>query len=96
MQVFDVSNTSSPVSISSFETLGTARSIRISNDNTMAYLANGAGGMQIVDISDPSQPQMMGSMPSDENFMFGLTMSSDGRYIYSTDASGLLRTIDRD
>jgi hypothetical protein len=60
----------------------------------MAYLANGAGGMQIVDISDPSQPQMMGSMPSDENFMFGLTMSNDGRYIYSTDASGLLRTID--
>ena len=94
MQVFDVTDLASPVPITSFETEGTARSIRLSFDDSTAYLANGSSGMQIVDVNDSSQPQMMGSIASDEEFMFALAMSGDGKNIYTTDNSGLLRTID--
>ena len=94
MQVFDVTDSASPVSMTSFPTEGTARSIRLSVDDSTAYLANGSSGMQIVDVNDSSQPLMMGSIASDESFMFALTMSGDGKHIYTTDDSGLLRTID--
>lgn len=94
MQVFDVTDSASPVSLTSFETLGTARSIRLSFDDSTAYLANGSSGMQIVDVKNPSEPLMMGSIASNESFMFALTMSGDGKHIYTTDDSGLLRTID--
>jgi subtilisin-like proprotein convertase family protein len=94
MQVFDVTDSASPVSLTSFETLGTARSIRLSFDDSTAYLANGSSGMQIVDVKNPPEPLMMGSIASNESFMFALAMSGDGKHIYTTDDSGLLRTID--
>jgi len=93
MLVIDVSDSESPVVLSSFETDGVARGITLSDDYKTAYLANGNSGMQIVDVSELALPVMMGSLPSD-SFMNDLIMSADGKTLTTLDREGLIRTID--
>ncbi len=54
LQILDISNSSTPKLISSYDTLGYTEKVLLINDH--AILADGPNGIQILDISDPSSP----------------------------------------
>jgi len=56
--MFNVANPAQPVFLSSYETVGTAEAVRIVG--TKAYIAGGWNDLQIVDLSDPKRPTLMG------------------------------------
>ena len=46
--------------VGAYDTVGLANSAVVSG--TLAYVADGAGGLQIIDISDPANPTLIGSL----------------------------------
>ena len=60
LQVFDVSNPKSPAAKTTFPTPRLAQSIAISGN--FAYLACGFSGLIVVDISNPENPTLAGSL----------------------------------
>ena len=56
--ILDVSDPASPRQVGATRPLaGPAEAIAISQDR--AYIANGGGGLQVVDLTDPAQPQVL-------------------------------------
>ncbi|MDP6796866.1 MAG: hypothetical protein QGG33_03490, partial [Candidatus Krumholzibacteria bacterium] len=79
----------------SVDTPGTARSVAVSGN--YAYVADGYSGLQIVDVSDPAAPLIIGSVDTPDT-AFGVAVA--GNYAYVADRySGLqivLRQCDDD
>ena len=59
LQIYDVSEPASPISLPRYKTPGPAQ--RVSLKGRLAYVADGAGGLTVVDLSDPRQPAVIGS-----------------------------------
>ncbi len=59
LQVFDVSDPTSPVKTSDFDTPGNAFGVAVQDQ--LAYVADGAAGLQVVDLTDPASPQVVGA-----------------------------------
>jgi hypothetical protein len=59
LQLYDVTDPAKPVHLSSLKTPG-GRPGRIALDGTRGYLTDGREGVQIVDLSNPSSPALVG------------------------------------
>jgi hypothetical protein len=59
LQIYDVSNPSTPMKVTTFKTPGQA--MRVAMQGSLAYVADGPEGLQIVDLSDPSKPAIADS-----------------------------------
>jgi hypothetical protein len=54
VQVYDVSDPAAPARVSTFKTQG--RAFRVDMYGSLAYVADGAEGLQVIDLSDPAHP----------------------------------------
>jgi len=61
LQLYDVTDPAKPVHLTSFKT-PSGRPARIAVDGTRGYVADGREGVQIVDLSNPSSPVLVGSI----------------------------------
>ena len=59
MLLFDITNPAKPVELPPFRTPG--RPQRVSIRGSMVYVADGPGGLQVVDVSQPSTPRIAGA-----------------------------------
>ena len=59
VQVYDVSDPTAPMKLSSFETPGRASRVSVSGDHI--YVADTTSGIQVVDVSAPARPTLAGS-----------------------------------
>jgi hypothetical protein len=59
LQVYDVSNPSKPVKLTTFKTPGQA--MRVAMDGAFAYVADGPEGVQLIDLANPAQPTIVGT-----------------------------------
>lgn len=94
VQTYSVQNPANVSLLADTETGGTARSLRLSDDEATLFVANGGGGMQSLDVSDPSAVQLLGMVGNSDSFMFGLAISADGNTVYGSNSNGQLMTID--
>jgi hypothetical protein len=61
LQVYDVSNpAAAPVKAATYRTPG-GRPLRVALQGTQAYVADGLEGLQVVDLSTPSMPRLVGT-----------------------------------
>lgn len=63
LEIFDVSTPTNPVRVAIFDTTGSVTSVEVSGHH--AYLADGVTDLQVLDISDPGNPQRVGDYHSD-------------------------------
>ena len=61
LQLYDVTDPAKPVHLTSFKT-PSGRPARIALDGTRGYVADGREGVQIVDLSNPSSPALVGGV----------------------------------
>jgi hypothetical protein len=61
LQLYDVTDPAKPVHLTNLKTPG-GRPTRITLDGARAYLADGREGVQIVDLSNPSSPALVGTV----------------------------------
>ena len=59
LQMYDVSNSASPIKIPPYRTPGGA--LRVSLRGKLAYVADGREGLQVLDLSNPSEPRIAGT-----------------------------------
>ena len=59
LQVYDVSDPTTPVKAATFATPGRAEHVAL--EGNLAYVADGEAGIQVVDLSTPSQPKLVGT-----------------------------------
>ena len=57
--MFDVSDPGAPVKTADFDTPGNA--VGTSLRDNLAFVADGVAGLQVVDLTDPSDPRVVGS-----------------------------------
>jgi hypothetical protein len=63
LQVYDVSTPSSPERIATLKTPG-GRPVRLAVRDHLAYVADGPEGLQVVDLTNPAMPVIVGSFPT--------------------------------
>ena len=62
LQVYDVSDPAEPVKTAEFRTPG-GRPRRVTVKGRLAYVADGPAGLQVVDLTTPSEPTIVGTYP---------------------------------
>lgn len=72
---------------------GTAYAIALSKDETKAFVADHDGGLKIIDLSNPSNPKIIGKY-SDDGYAFDIALSNDNTRAYLADNSGGLKILD--
>ena len=75
-----------------YDTPGDARDIAIGENGFYAYVADGTGGLYIVNISDPESPEHEGSLSTTGNFE-GIALSDNGGLAYLADGNGKIHVI---
>lgn len=70
--------------IGQVDTNGSASGIVLSPDEKTAYIADGDGGLKIINISDPLHPQIIGVYDTD-GYAESVVLSHDGTIIYLAD-----------
>jgi len=93
LQIIDVSNPPSPVTVSSVDIPGNALDISLSPDGSKAYVAAGYLGLQIIDVSNPSNPVIMGSVDT-RGYAQSVSLSPDGSKAYIAAGQSGLQIID--
>ena len=83
----------SPSLFGSVSTDGIAINMVISDDGNTAFVADYEGGLQIVDISDASEPAVLSTLNTD-GLAFDVALSSDSNTVYLADESNGLQIID--
>ncbi|SFP02217.1 immunoglobulin-like domain-containing protein [Hydrogenimonas thermophila] len=78
--------------VSSLKLVGYASEIALSSDGTKAYIADGANGLQIIDISDPTNISIINSINTSD--ASAIALSSDGAKAYVADGTNGLQIID--
>ncbi len=81
LQIVDVSNVQTPRLISSHPTTGSAKDVALlysnSNKKTYAYIADGKGGIQTLDVSKPEMPIWLNNFIANGN-AYALDVHNDG------------------
>ena len=73
--------------------LGMHRNVLISSDGQYAYVADGASGLQILDVLDRQSQQLLVSLILlDQHIVVNLSV--DGRYVFIADGDSGLQVID--
>ena len=83
----------SPSLFGSVATDSTAINMVISGDGNTAFVADYEGGLQVVDISDASEPAVLSTLDTD-GLAFDVALSSDSNTVYLADESNGLQIID--
>ncbi len=86
-------DTANLYTIGSLETAGNTMGVALSEDGTMAYVADGLNGLVVVDISDPAHPTKLGTYDT-VGFTVDVTLSSDGTKAYISDGFNGLVILD--
>ena len=81
-QIVDISDSTRPTIMSTYDTLSYVRAIFVNGD--YAYVADASSGFQIVDISDPSSPTLMGAYDIPGS---AYHVHVSGSYVYVVDDS---------
>ena len=87
IQIFNISNPYNPNLVSYYTTPGSAHDIHVSGD--YAYIADLDFGLQIIDISDPSNPIFSGSYITPIPWSWGVSVSGDYAYLADHEDGGL-------
>jgi len=74
---FDVSDPTAPTAFGAFHPYGYANSVLIDGD--LAYVASDYGGLHVIDVSDPSEPVVVGTAETCDAYR--LTKSGDIVYV---------------
>lgn len=91
VQIYDISDPTAPVLLSTYGTLGSAQALGLGSDSTLLYVADG-GYFHTVDISDPGAPVRKGILTFPT---FGAQdIATRGQYVYIADTAVGLRIID--
>ena len=83
----------SPSLFGSVATDSIAINMVISGDGNTAFVADYEGGLQVVDISDASEPAVLSTLNTD-GLAFDVALSSDSNTVYLADESNGLQIID--
>ncbi len=94
LKIIDINNSSDVSTIASINTRGSAISIVLSSDGTKAYIGSWNFGVQIVDISKPETPVIIGSVSTPSGNPIDIVLSSDETRAYVTDGRSGLQIID--
>jgi len=78
-----------PVRVGSYDTSGSALGVALSGN--YAYVADGAAGLQVIDVSNPASPQRVGGYNT-SGFALGVAVS--GNYAYLGDLNAGVQVID--
>lgn len=78
LYIFDISNPESPVFISRFASLN-AKGNDVSVQGNYAYVADGLGGMEVIDVSDVNNPFIAGYVYTPDG---STAIDVDGNYAY--------------
>ncbi len=78
-----------PTLLGTYDTPGLAKGVAVSGDH--AFVADGASGLQVIDISDPASPALLGTYDT-PSFAHGVTVSGD--YAFVADGTLGLQVID--
>ncbi len=78
--------------IGGFNTTGHSVNVNLSTDGSIAYVADTHKGLQIIDISNPSMPSLIGNY--DTYYALKVCVSTDNKFAYVADSSGGLLVID--
>ena len=90
LQIIDVTDPLAPQRLRGYDTPGYAYGVTLSSDGSVAYVADGyRGGLQIIDIADPTGPRLLGSSYDTLYDARSVALSSDGTIAYVVDNSGL-------
>lgn len=87
--LFDTAGSTSISSAGSFRTGFSASDVEVVG--SMAYLADGANGLQVLDVSDPAAPKLRWSMESEDSSQ---VVKLDGTNVYLADRAGGLVILD--
>jgi choice-of-anchor B domain-containing protein len=83
LHIVNVANRAAPTHITTFVNSGGCHDITLVGNR--AYLANLGGGFQIVDVTNPATPTLLGSKNYSGSFTHNIWPSGDGRYVATTD-----------
>ncbi len=108
LQVVNISNKIEPVIVGRCDTPGYAKDVAISGDGNYAFIADDGGllfvdgtflffvdggNLQAINISDKSEPVIVGSRDTPSGYAKSVAIHSDGNYAFIADGDGL-RVID--
>jgi|GEM_PF-155861 len=80
LHVIDISDSASPFVVDTVETQGV--SLRLALSGNYAFVADSTEGLQVIDISTPTDPSIVGSLPLDTNQEArAITISGNKAYI---------------
>jgi hypothetical protein len=71
-----------------------ARKVVLSNDGTIAYIADGMNGLQIIDISNPNSPTLLSTFNLEYHITYDIALSKDGTKAYIANDFAGLKIID--
>ena len=90
LRVLDLRDVSTPTVVSESDPLPDVV-LGLTLDHGRAVVADGSGGLQIIDLTTPTQPRLVGSTPIAG---YAIDVAVHGRYAYIAAAEGGLRVID--
>ncbi len=88
LEIWDVSNSTSPEKMGYYHTPGRAFGVAVSGD--YAYVADWDSGLRVVSVSDPTNPQEVGYYDT-PGLAYGVAVSGD--YAYVADGGSGLRVV---
>lgn len=88
IKIIDLSSPTNPVVLATFDTPGTALSVKLSNG--YAFVADGEKGLQILDVNDPRHPFIVGSMDTSGE---AKSVDIQGNYAFLADGNKGLRVV---
>ena len=89
--IINVSDPTNPYAVGSSAITGNIRALAV--DNGHAYIAARHGGLQVVDLSDPASPQVVGSYTDAQGYDVA-DVAVSGRYAYVAASGGGLHVVD--
>lgn len=84
LEIFDISNPASPLFRGRVTLLDDARKVAVTNDH--AYVRVAGHGLQIVEVSDPTHPTVVGGYGDGEYFN---DVAASGNHVYVASSEGL-------
>ena len=95
IQFINISNPKNAFREGSYVTPFYTQDIRVSDNEKVAYLANGLAGLVIMDISTHHSPALLsGGVREKDVLGFGLALSSDEKISYQAEGAGGVRVVD--
>jgi len=80
--VFDVSNPAAPESLGSVSLPAPTQGIRMDVSGSFVYVPDSGAGLQIIDVSDPTTPTIVASVPTPSQELPFLDVIVSGTYAY--------------